>query len=152
MGIPDHLNWLLRNSHAGREATVRNRNGTTDYYQIGKGVVYQGCILSLCLFNLCTEYIMQNARLDESQAGIKIAGEYQQPQMCRWCHSNGRKQRGTKKPFGECERGEWKSWLKIQHSKNQDHGIQSDHFMANRKGKSGSSDRFYFSGLQNHCE
>ena len=69
MGIPDHLTHLLRNLYAGQEATV----GTTDWFQIGKGV-RQGCILSPCLFNLYAEYIMQNTKLDASQAGIKIAG------------------------------------------------------------------------------
>ena len=72
MGIPDHLTCLLRNLYAGQEATVRTGHGTTDWFQIGKGV-HQGCILSHCLFNLYAEYIKQNARLDEAQAGIKIA-------------------------------------------------------------------------------
>ena len=72
MGIPDHLTCLLRNLYAGQQVTVRTGHGTTDQFQIGKGV-RQGCILSLCLFNLHSEYIMQNAGLDESQAGIKIA-------------------------------------------------------------------------------
>ena len=72
MGIPDHLTCLLRNLSAGQEATVRTGHGTTDWFQTGKGV-HQGCI-SPCLFNLYAEYIMQNARLDEAQAGIKIAG------------------------------------------------------------------------------
>ena len=74
MRIPDHLTCLLRNLYAGEEATVRTGHGTTDWFQIGKGI-HQGCILSLCLFNLASEYIMQNARLDEAPAGIKIAGE-----------------------------------------------------------------------------
>ena len=73
MGIPDHLTCLLRNLYAGQEATVRTRHGTTDWFQIGKGV-HQGCILSLCLLDLHAEYIMQNAGLDEAQDGIKIAG------------------------------------------------------------------------------
>ena len=73
MGIPDYLTCLLRNLCAGQEATVRTGHGTTDWFQIGKGV-RQGCILSLCLFNLYAEYTMQNAGLDEAQAGIKIAG------------------------------------------------------------------------------
>ena len=73
MGIPDHLTCLLRNLYVDQEATVRTRHGTTDWFQTGKGV-YQGYILSPCLFNLYAEYIMQNARLDEAQAGIKIAG------------------------------------------------------------------------------
>ena len=72
MGIPDHLISLLRNLYADQEATIRTGHGTTDWFQIGKGVC-QGCILSPCLFNLYAEYIMQNARLDEAQAGIKIA-------------------------------------------------------------------------------
>ena len=74
IGIPDHLTSLLRNLYAGQEATVRTRHRTTDWFQIGKGV-HQSCILSPCLFNLYAEYIMQNARLDEAQAGIKIAAE-----------------------------------------------------------------------------
>ena len=73
MGIPDHLTCLLKNLYAGQEATVRTRHGTTDWFQIGKGVC-QACILSPCLFNLYTEYIMQNPRLYEAQAGIQIAG------------------------------------------------------------------------------
>ena len=73
MGILDHVTCLLRNLYIGQEATVRTRRGTMDWFQIGKGVC-QGCILSPCLFNLCAEYIMRNAGLDEAQARIKIAG------------------------------------------------------------------------------
>ena len=73
MGIPDQLTCLLRNLYAGQEATIRTGHGTTDWFQIRKGV-RQGCILSPCLFNFYEEYIMRNARLDEAQAGIKIAG------------------------------------------------------------------------------
>ena len=73
MGIPDHLTWLLRNLYAGQKATVRTGHGTTDWFQIGKGVC-RGCILSPCLFNLYAEYIMRNAGLEEAQAGIKITG------------------------------------------------------------------------------
>ena len=72
MGIPDHLTCLLRNLYAGQEATVRTGHGTTDWFQIGKGVC-QGCILSPCLFNLYAEYIMRNTELEEAQTGIKIA-------------------------------------------------------------------------------
>ena len=72
MGIPDHLICLLRNLYAGQETTVRTGHGTTDWFQIGKGVC-QGCILSPCLFNFYAEYIMRNAGLEEAQAGIKIA-------------------------------------------------------------------------------
>ena len=73
MGITDHLTCLLRNLYAGQEATVRTGHETMDWFQIGKGIC-QGCILSPCLFNLYAEYILQNARLDEAQAGIKIVG------------------------------------------------------------------------------
>ena len=73
MGISDHLNCLLKNLYAGQKATVLTGHGPTDWFQIGKGV-RQDCILSPCLFNLHAEYIMRNARLDEAQAGIKIAG------------------------------------------------------------------------------
>ena len=73
MGIPDHFTCLLRNLYAGQEVTVRTGHGTTEWFQIGKGVC-QGCILSPCLFNLHAEYIMLNARLDEAQARIKIGG------------------------------------------------------------------------------
>ena len=76
-GIPDHLTCLLRNLFAGQEATVRTGHGTTDWFQIGKGV-HQGCILSPCLFNFYAEYIMRNAGLDKAQAGIKIAGRNMQ--------------------------------------------------------------------------
>ena len=73
MGIPDHLACLLRNLYAGQEATVRTGHGTTDWFQIGKGV-WQGCLLSPCLFNFYAEYIMRNTGLEEAQTGIKIAG------------------------------------------------------------------------------
>ena len=94
--------------YAGQEAIVRTGHGTTDWFQIGKGV-RQGCILSPCLFNLYTECIKQNARLDEAQ---DCREKYQQPQICRWHHPYGRKWRRTKEPLDESERGEWKSWLK----------------------------------------
>ena len=74
IGMQDHLTCLLRNLYAGQEATVRTGHGTTDWFQIGKGV-HQGCILSPCLFNFYAEYIMRNAGLEEAQAGIKIPGE-----------------------------------------------------------------------------
>ena len=73
MGIPTHLTRLLRNLYAGQEATVRTGHGTTDWFQVGKGLC-QSSVLSLCLFNLYAEYVMENARLDEAQVGIKIAG------------------------------------------------------------------------------
>ena len=82
MGIPDHLTCLLRDLYAGQEATVRTGHGTTDWFQIGKGVC-QGCILSPCLFNFYEEYIMRNAGLEEAQAGIKIAGRNIKNLICR---------------------------------------------------------------------
>ena len=72
MGIPDHVTCLLRNLYVGQKPTVRTEHGTTDWFQIGKGV-HQGCISSPCLFNLYAEYLMQSTRVDEAQAGIKIA-------------------------------------------------------------------------------
>ena len=87
----------------------------TDRFKFGKGI-WPGCILSPCLFNLYAEYIMQNFRLDESQAGTKIARR--NIHSLKWYHSNGRKWRGTKEPLDEGERGEWRSWLKAQHSEN----------------------------------
>ena len=80
MGIPDYLTCLLRNLYEGQEATVRIGHGTIDWFQIEKGV-RQGCLLSPCLFNLYAEYIMRNARLDKTQAGIKIAGRTSDMQM-----------------------------------------------------------------------
>ena len=144
MGIPDHLTCLLRNLYAFQEATVRTRHGTTDWFQIGKGV-FQGCILSPWLFNFYAENIIRNARLDEAQAGIKFAGRnINKPQICRWHHPYGRKWRGTKEPLDESEGGEWKSWLKAQHSENKDHGIWSHHFMGNKWGNSGNGVRHFF--------
>ena len=117
MGIPEHLTCLLRNLYAGQEATVRTGHGTTDWFQIGKGV-YQGCIWSPCLFNWYAEYIMRNAGLDEAQAGIKIARR--NIKNLRYADDTTlvAERRGTKKPLDESERGEWKSWLKTQLSEN----------------------------------
>ena len=151
MGIPEHLTCLLRNLYAGQEATVRTGHGTTDWFQIGKGL-RQGCMLSPCLFTLYAEYIMRNTGLEEAQAGIKIAGRnINNLRYARWHHPSGREWRRTKEPLEESERAEWESWLKIQHSKNEYYGIQSHHFMANRWGNNGNTERLYFWGLQNHC-
>ena len=90
---------------------------------------------------------MRNAGLEEAQAGIKIAGRnINNLSYCRWHHPYGRKWRRTKEPLDESERGEWKSWLKAQHSENEDHGIQSHHFMANRWENSGNTGWLYFWG------
>ena len=104
MGIPDHLTCLLRNLYAGQEATVRTGHGTTDWFQIGKGV-HQVCILSLCLVNLHAEYIMRNAGLDEAQARITIARRNINNLRYADNHPYGRKQKGTKDPLDEGERG-----------------------------------------------
>ena len=105
MGISDHLTCLLRNLYAGQEATVRTRHGTMDWFQIGKGVP-QGCILSPCLFNFYAEYIMQNARLDEAQAGIKIARR--NINNLRYADDTtlmAEKQRKPKEPLDESKKG-----------------------------------------------
>ena len=115
MRIPDHLTFLLRNLYAGQEATVRTGHGTMDYFQIGKRVP-QGCILSPCLFNFYAEYIMWNARLDEAQPGIKIAGR--NINKFRYAGDTTLKWRETEEPLDESEKREWKSWLNTQHSKN----------------------------------
>ena len=145
MGILDYiLTCLLRNLYAGQKATAGTGHWTTDWFQIRKGV-HHGCILSPCLFNLYAEYIMQNDRLDKAQAGIKIAGR--NTNNLRWHHPYGRKLRGTKEPLDESERGEWKCWLKTQHSNK----LRSHLSLANRWINNGNSERLYFGGLQNHC-
>ena len=105
MRIADHLTCLLGNLYAGQEATVRTGHGTTDWFQIGKGV-HQDCILSYCLFNLYAEYIMKNAGLDEAQGGIKIAGRninnFRYADDTILCRKRGR----TKEPLDECKIGE----------------------------------------------
>ena len=103
MGIPDHLTCLLRNLYTGQEATVRIGHGTTDWFQIGKGV-RQGCILSPCLFNLYVEYILRNPGLDEAQAGIKIAGR--NINNLRYVDDIILMAESTKEPLDESERGE----------------------------------------------
>ena len=104
MGMPDHLTCLLRNLYAGQEATVRTGHGTTDWFQIGKGIC-QDCVLSACLFNLYAEDIMRNTALDEAQAGIKIPGR--NTNNFRYADDTTlMAERGTKKPLDESERGE----------------------------------------------
>jgi len=148
MGILDHLTCLLRNLYAGQEATVRTGHGKMDWLQIGRGV-HQGCILSPCLFTLYAEYIMQNAGLDEAQAEIKIAGR------------NINNLRYADDTTLMAEREELKSLLKVKEESEKvglklniqkSKIIRSHHFIANRWGNSGNSDRFYFLGLQNHCK
>ena len=112
MGIPDHLTCLLRNLYAGQEATVKTGHGTTDWFQTGKGVC-QGCILSPCLFNLYADYIMRNSGLEEAQAGIKMAGR--NINNLRYADDTTLMAEDEEelKSLDESERGEWKSWLKL---------------------------------------
>ena len=150
MGIPDHLTCLLRNLYAGQEATVRTGHGTTDWFQIGKGV-HQGCILSPCLFNLYAEYIVRNTGLEEAQAGIKIARR--SINNLRYADDTTlmAESKEELKSLWWKERGECKSLLKTQRSENYDHGIWSHQFMTNSWGNNGNSDKLYFWGLPNHC-
>ena len=152
MGIPDHLTCLLRNLYAGQEATVRTGIGTTDCFQIRKGVlkaVY--CHPAYLTYVLChdAEYIMTNARLDEAQAGIKIAGR--NINNLRYADDTtlmAESEEELKSLLMKVKEESGKSWLKAQHSENEDRGIWSHHFMGNRWG---NSVRLYFGGLQNHC-
>ena len=131
MAILDHLTCLLRNLYAGQEPIVRILHGTTNWFKIGNGV-QQGCMLSPCLFNLYAEHIMRNAGLQEAQAGIKIAGK--NLNNLRYADDTTLTAQAKRKlkSLLMTMKGEWKSWLKTQHSKKWDHGIRSHHFMANR--------------------
>ena len=150
MGISDHLTCLLRNLYAGQEATVRTGHGTTDWFQIGKGVC-QGCILSPCLFNLYAEYLMRNAGLEETQAGIKIAGR----------NINNLRYADDTTLMAESEE-ELKSVLMKVKEESEKVGlklnIQNTKIMASSPitsweidGKTVETVSDYFSGLQNHC-
>ena len=133
----------LERLYAGQEATVRIGHGTTDWFQIGKEVC-QDCILSPCLFNLYAEYIIRNAGLEEAQAGIKIAGR--NINNLRYADDTtlmAESEEELKSLLMNVKEESGKSWLKAQHSENEDHGIWSHHFMANRWGKSGNSDRIF---------
>ena len=123
MRIPDHLTCLLRNLYAGQEATVRTGHGTTDWFQIGKGV-HQVCILSPCLFNLYAEYIMRNAGLEEAQAGIKIA--QRNINNLRYANDTtlmAESEEELKRLLMTVKEESEKNWLKTQHSENKEHGI-----------------------------
>ena len=148
MGIPDHLTCLRRNLYAGQEATVRSRHGAVDWLQIGKGVC-QGCILSPCLFNLYAEYILRNSGLDEAQAGIKTAGS----------NINNLRYANDTTLMAESEE-ELKSLLIKVKEKSEKVGLKlniqrtkiwSHHFVANRWGNNGNSDRLHFLELKSHC-
>ena len=151
MGIPDNLICLLRNLYAGQEATVRPGHGTANWFQIGKGV-RQGCILSLCLFNFYVECIMWNARLDEAQAGIKIAGR--NINNLRYADDitlMAEIEEEIKSLLMKLKKESEKGGLKLFIQKTNFCGIQSHHFMANEWGNNANCDILYFVGLQNHC-
>ena len=135
MGIPDHLTCLLRNLYAGQEATVRTRHKTTDWFQIGKGV-HQSCVLPPCLFNLHAEYIMRNAGLDEAQVGLKLArtniNNLRYADDTTLMAERKEELKSLLMKVKEESEKVFKFWLKTQHSENEDHGIWSHHFMANR--------------------
>ena len=148
MGIPDHLTCLLRYLCVGQEATIRTRHGTTNWFQIGKGVC-QGCVLSPCLFNIYAEHITWNAGLDEAQAGIKIAGR----------DINNVSYVDDTTIMAESE--EWKSLLMKVKEESEKAGlklnIQKTKIMASgpitsrQIGKQWKQWQIYFLGLQNHC-
>ena len=147
--ISDHLICLLRNLHAGQEATVRIGHGTTDWFQIGKGVC-QGCILSPCLFNFHAEYIMRNTGLDESQTRIEIAGR--NINNLRYADDTTlmAESKELKSLLMRVKKESEKADLKLN--------IQKTKIMASSlitswqiDGESGNSERYYFLGLQNHC-
>ena len=148
IGISDHLTYLLRNLYAGQEATVRIGLGTADWFQIGKGVC-QGCILSPCLFNLYTEYIMRNAGLEETQAGIKIARRNinnlrYADDTTLMAESEEELKRLLMKGKEESEKVSLK--LNIQKTK-----IMASGPITSWEIDWGNSVRLYFGGLQNHC-
>ena len=145
MGISDHLTCLLRNLYAGQEATVRTGHGRTDWFQIAK-TVHQGCILSPCLFNLYAEYIMRNAGLEEAQARIKIAGR--NINNLRYADDitlMAESEEELKSLLMKVKEESEKVGLKLNIQKT-DHGVWSHHFMTNRWGNNGNSDRLYFGG------
>ena len=117
MGIPDPLTCLLRNLYGGQEATVRTRHGTTDWFQIGKGV-RQGCILSPCLFNFYAEYIWETLGWKKHKLESRLPGEISVTSDMQMTPPLWQKVKRNKKPLDEGKRGEWKSWLKTQHSEN----------------------------------
>ena len=149
MGISDHLICLLRNLFADQEATVRTGHGT-DWFQIGKGVC-QGCILLPCLFTLCAEHIMRNARVDKAQVGIKITGRNNDNLIYAYdttlMAESEEEQKSLLKVKEESEEFDFK--LNFQKTKIMTSGPIIS-WQIERE-KSGISDRFYFLGLQNHC-
>ena len=149
MEIPDHLTCLLRNLHADQEATVRTGHGTTDWFQVGKGVCH-GCILSPRLLNFYAEYNMRNAGLEEAQVGIKIAGR--NINNLRYADDTtlmAEREEELKSLLMKVKEESEKVGLKLSIQKTKI--MASSPIMANRWGNSGNSVRLCFFGLQNHC-
>ena len=139
------------NLYAGQKATVRLGHETMDWFKIGKGA-RQGCILSPCLFNLYAEHIMRNTKLDDSQGKTVIARR--NINNLRYTDDTtlmAESEEELKSLLIKVKEESEKAELKLNIQKNEDHGIQCHHFMANRWGSNGNSDRLYFLGLQNHC-
>ena len=151
MEIADHLTCLLRNLYAGQETTVRTRHKTTDWFQVGKGV-HQGCILSVCLFNLHAEYTMRNSILDEAKAGIKISGR--NINNLRYAVDTtlmAENEEELKSLLMKVKEESEKAGLKLNIQKAKIMAIWSHHFMGTRWGNNGNSNRLYIFGLQHHC-
>ena len=149
MGKPDRLTFLLRNLYAGQEATVSTGHGTMNWLKIGKRIC-QGCILSPCLFKFYAEYIMRNTGLEETQAGIKIAGR--KINNLRYADDTtlmAESKEELKSLLIKVKKESEKAGLKLNIQNT--NGIQSHHFMANRWGNTGNSERLHFLGLQTHC-
>ena len=149
MGIPDHLTCLLRNLYAGQEATVRTGHGTTDCFQIGKGV-RQGCILSPCLFNLYAEDVMRMLHWMKHKLESRLPGEIINNLRYADDTTLTVESKELKSLLMTVKEESEKVGLMLNIWKT-DHGIRSHHFMANRWGNSGNSGCLYFEGLQNHC-
>ena len=149
--ITGHLTYFLKNLYVGQEARVRTGYGTTDWFKIAK-VIQQGCILSPCLFNFYAEYIMWNAGLDASQAGIKIAGR--NINDLRYADVNtlmAETEEELKSLLMRVYDKSEKPVLKLNIQKTKNMAMQSHLFISNRRGKHGNNDKFYFLRLQNHC-
>ena len=147
MGLPDHITCL---PYAGQEAAVRTGYGTTDWFQIENGVC-QGCILSPCLSNLYAEYIMQKTGLGEAHAGIRIAGRnINNPRYEDDITLMAENKEELKHLLMKVKEESEKAGLKLNIQKNEDYGIRFHHFLANRWGNNGNSDRLYFLRFQNH--
>ena len=145
MGIPDHLTCLWENCMQIRkqqlEQDMEQHAGSKSGKEYVKAVYCHPAYLTYMQSTSCEMPDWMKHKLES-----RLREKYRWPQIGRWRHLYGRKQRGTKEPLDEAERGEWKSWLKTQHSENEDHGIWSHHFMANRWGNNGSSDRLFILG------